>query len=236
SHPYYVPELMDQRSPINWVRKIAVPTFLASAFQDEQTGGDFASMLSRLPKRRDVKITVTNGVHTSSLDPTTLWNWLAFLDLYVAERVPDQSRLAPIAPLIYLQILGASAPTPPLPPDRFADVTDYQEAKRRFEADPHVRVLMENGAGSPTAGLPAPTFPRPTCRTAGCARATGSSTGRRRRCSRRGRRTSSGMPAPSRRVPSPRSGLGCSRWRTRSERARASVSVSRRPVATARAG
>ena len=158
SHPYYVPDLMDQRSPINWVRKIAVPTFLASAFQDEQTGGDFASMLSRLPKRRDVKITVTNGVHTSSLDPTTLWNWLAFLDLYVAERVPDQSRLAPIAPLIYLQILGASAPTPPLPPDRFADVTDYQEAKRRFEADPHVRVLMENGAGSPTAGLPAPTF------------------------------------------------------------------------------
>ena len=158
SHPYYVPELMDQRSPINWVRKIAVPTFLASAFQDEQTGGDFASMLSRLPKRRDVKITVTNGVHTSSLDPTTLWNWLAFLDLYVAEKVPDQSRLTPIAPLIYQQILGPGAPTPPLPPNRFADVTDYQQAKRRFEADPHVRVLMENGAGSPTAGLPAPTF------------------------------------------------------------------------------
>jgi len=136
SHPYYVPDLMDQRSPINWVRKIAVPTFLASAFQDEQTGGDFASMLSRLPKRRDVKITVTNGVHTSSLDPTTLWNWLAFLDLYVAERVPDQSRLAPIAPLIYLQILGAGAPTPPLPPTASPTL---QTTRRRSAASKRTR-------------------------------------------------------------------------------------------------
>ena len=40
----------------------------------------------------------------------TLWNWLAFLDLYVAEKVPDQSRLTPIAPLIYQQILGPGLP------------------------------------------------------------------------------------------------------------------------------
>src|SRR5262245_9948368 len=84
-HPFYEPALDDNRSPINWVAKIEVPTFLSCAWQDEQTGGDFASMLSRLPNRSDVKITTLNGVHSSPLDPDILWNWLAFLDLYVGE-------------------------------------------------------------------------------------------------------------------------------------------------------
>jgi hypothetical protein len=155
---FYTPPLMDQRSPINWVADIEVPTFLSSAWQDEQTGGDFASMLFRVPRRPDVKVTVTNGVHSSTLDPAILWNWQAFLDLYVAHRVPDPSFLTVIAPIIYEAILGAGTPTPPLPANRFAGITDYDEALRLFESDPHVRVLMENGAGSPVPGLPAPTF------------------------------------------------------------------------------
>jgi predicted acyl esterase len=158
SHAFYEPALMADRSPINWVDRIEVPVFLSSAWQDEQTGGDFASMLSRLPRRRDVKITLTNGVHSSTLDPETLWNWLAFLDLYVAERLPDPGRIGGIAPVLYDIVLGESAPTPPFPPDRFDGITDYDEARALFESDPQVRVLMENGAGSPTPGLPAPTF------------------------------------------------------------------------------
>jgi hypothetical protein len=157
-HPYYTPSLMDDRSPINWVRGIRVPTFLAGAWQDEQTGGGFVSMLSRLPKRPDVKITLQNGVHTSSLDPDIIYNWVAFLDLYVAHRAPDPGRIAAFAPVIYSQILNPGAPTPPLPADRFDGITDYGQALDLFESDPHVRVLMENGAGSPVAGLPAPTF------------------------------------------------------------------------------
>ncbi len=156
---FYTPALMDDRSPINWVSRIQVPMFYAAAFQDEQTGGDFASMLKRFPRRPDVKITVANGVHTTPFDPEVLWNWLAFLDLYVAERVPDPGRLAAIAPFIVQEILGAGAPTPPLPADRFDGITDYEQARALFEADPHVRVLMENGAGDPLhPGLPAPTF------------------------------------------------------------------------------
>lgn len=158
-NPYYDVELHEDRSPINWVRGIRVPTFLASAWQDEQTGGDFASMLSRLPKRRDVKITLTNGVHSSPFDPEILWNWLAFLDLYVAERVPDPGRLAAVvAPVLYQEVLGDGTPLPPLPDDPFDDVEDYDAARKLFESNPRVRVLMENGAGSPTPGLPAPAF------------------------------------------------------------------------------
>ncbi len=158
SHPFYVPSLMDERSPINWVARIQVPTFFSSSWQDEQTGGDFASMLNRFPKRPDVKITVQNGVHTSSLDPDVLWNWLAFLDLYVTRTAPNPGRIASIAPIIYQQILGNGTPTPPLPSDRFDGITKYEAAKALFESDPHVRVRMENGAGSPTPGLPAETF------------------------------------------------------------------------------
>jgi hypothetical protein len=130
THPFYLPDLMDDRSPLNWVGKIEVPTFLAGAWQDEQTGAGFASMLDRLPKRSDVKITVQNGVHTSSLDPEVLWNWLAFLDLYVAKRVPDASFLAQIAPIIYPQILGPNVPTPPLPTDRLR----HRRLRRRARA------------------------------------------------------------------------------------------------------
>jgi len=92
SNAFYTPSLMDDRSPINWVDKIQVPTFLASAWQDEQTGPGFATMLDRMPNRPDVKITVVNGVHSSALEPQVLWNWLAFLDLYVARRVPGGDR------------------------------------------------------------------------------------------------------------------------------------------------
>ncbi len=155
---FYTPDVMDQRSPINWVANIEVPTFFSSAWQDEQTGGYFAAMLHRFPNRPDFKITTTNGVHSSTLDPDIIWNWLAFLDLYVAHRVPDPSFLTVIAPIIYQMILGDGTPTPPLPSDRFAGITDYDTALQLFQSDPYVRVLMENGAGSPIAGLPAPTF------------------------------------------------------------------------------
>jgi hypothetical protein len=159
NHPYYEPPLMDPRSPIQWVGKIKVPVFLSGAFQDEQTSADFAALLSRLPKRKNVKITLTNGVHASPIEPEILWRWLEFLQIYVADRVPSAAFLAGlVAPMVYPEILGDEAPLPPFPEDRFAAVTDLEEARRRFEADPRVRVLMENGAGTATAGLPAPRF------------------------------------------------------------------------------
>jgi uncharacterized protein len=158
THPYYDPGTMDARSPIQWVRKIKVPMFLSSAWQDEQTGADFASMLPLVKKRKNVKITLTNGVHSSTLDPEILWRWSEFLQLYVARRVPELGPLPIVAGFVAQQTLGDTAPTPPIPAFRFDGVRDYKAARKLFESDPHVRVLMENGAGSPTPGLPAPTF------------------------------------------------------------------------------
>ncbi len=158
NEPYYVAGLMDPRSPSQWISEIEVPIFLAGAWHDEQTGAGFASMLKQLPRGRDVKVTMLNGVHSSSLEPEVLYEWIAFLDLYVAGTLPDPGRSAPFAAVIAGEILGSGAPTPPLPADRYDGIHDFNEAKTLFESSPRFRVLFENGAGSPTAGLPAPTF------------------------------------------------------------------------------
>jgi predicted acyl esterase len=157
-HPYYEPERMDARSPVNWVGNIAVPTYYSASWQDEQTGGGFGVLLSRFPNRPDVKLTMQNGVHTSSLDPEVLFGWNAFLDLYVAKKVPNLTMLTAIAPIIYSMILEHGAPTPPLPKDPYVGITDYDAALKVFESQPHVRVRMENGGGSDRPGLPAQRF------------------------------------------------------------------------------
>ncbi len=158
SQPFYVSSLMDARSPINWVENIEVPVYLSGAWQDEQTGAGFITLLRHLPKRRNVKVMMMNGVHSSPMEPEGLWTWIAFLDMYVGRRKPDMDRLAPFAGDIYAQILGPGAPVPPLPPNRLAGAANASDAIARFESEPRFRVLMENGAGSPTPGLPAPRF------------------------------------------------------------------------------
>lgn len=158
SEPYYVPGLMDPRSPITWVPDIDVPIFLVGAWHDEQTGAGFTSFIKHLPRGRDVKVTLMNGVHSSALEPEPLYEWIAFLDLYVAGNLPDPGRAAPFASVIAAEVLGAGAPTPPQPADRYDGFTEIKGAKKLFEQSPRVRVLMENGAGSATPGLPAPTF------------------------------------------------------------------------------
>lgn len=158
AHPFYLPELMDARSPVNWVGNIDVPTFYSAAWQDEQTGPGFGILLPKFPNRPDVKITVANGVHTTPLDPEIFYEWVAFLDIYVGHRLPDPSRAAGIVSYIAQQIMGANAPAPPIPVDRYDGINSLQQAQALFEASPHVRVLMENGGGAPVPGVPAPTF------------------------------------------------------------------------------
>ncbi len=153
--PFYVSSLMDARSPINWVENIEVPTFMGGAWQDEQTGSGFISLLRHLPKRRDIRVMMTNGVHSSPMEPRSLYEWIAFLDIYVGRKVPNADRLADFADLIYEQILGPGAPVPPLPQDRLSGADGPDGARRKLESEPRFRILMENGAGSPTPGLPA---------------------------------------------------------------------------------
>lgn len=164
-NPYYrnrVPEFRydfpgggSALTPADFVHRITAPTFLAGAWQDEQTGGHWANMIDRFSPRTTLKVVGQNGVHTSSLDPMVLQETLEFLDFHVAQRVPTvPAGVRFIVPLIWSAITGVSGLT--LPPDRFTGL-DYATALARFQAEPPVRILWENGnAPGLPPGAPGP--------------------------------------------------------------------------------
>jgi len=130
-------------TPADFAHSITAPTFLAGAWQDEQTGGHWANMIDRFSPRTTLKVVGQNGVHTSSLDPAVLQETLEFLDFHVAQRVPTvPASVRFIVPLIWTAITGVSGLS--LPPDRFTGL-DYATALARFQAEPKVRILWENG-------------------------------------------------------------------------------------------
>ncbi|MGK2948549.1 MAG: CocE/NonD family hydrolase [Acidimicrobiales bacterium] len=155
----YVPEdrstYVGRLAPSEWVDEIDVPVFLAGAWQDEQTGGHFPAMLDRFTGAPVTRFVMTNGGHTDALGPEVLLALSEFLDLYVAERVPSLPDGIDAA----LGLLGDAIfeTAVELPAQRFTDVADLAEALERYESEPPVRILFENGAGG-APGAPVPAF------------------------------------------------------------------------------
>ncbi len=144
ANPYYSAELGDPIAPRTFVDRIDVPVVLAGAWQDEQTGGRFATMLDRFTGSPHFYASLVNGLHTESIGSTAIFaRYIEFLDLYVAERVPSLDAARVIAPVLASGIFGTDQVT--LPPDRFTGQT-YEQALATFESDPPVQVLFEEGA------------------------------------------------------------------------------------------
>jgi predicted acyl esterase len=152
ANPFRTPKIYDARSPGTWVKKIKVPTFLVGQFQDEQTGGHFAESLGGLSGNPKVWLSLQNGVHVDSLGPSTITRWVEFLDLYVADQVPDiPPAVLSLSGELYRFIAGADAS--PVTQSRFAGSgMTVAQAKAVFEKDPRVRILMDNGGGPAGAG------------------------------------------------------------------------------------
>lgn len=154
---HYVPSVADPLSPIKFVRKIKVPTYMACQFTDEQTGGHCPDLAEHFTGTRHKWFTFTNGVHADSLDPSTFTRWYDFLELYVARRNPTVSAAAQaLAPSLYAAALGISGVT--LPDDPIQHEPSYAAALSAFQRLPSIRVLFDNGAGSATPGSPVPGF------------------------------------------------------------------------------
>jgi len=154
-NPFYVPSVADPLSPVTFVNRINVPVFLAGAWQDEQTGPYFATMLDHFTGTDKVHFTLVNGGHSEPLIPTIFSRWMEFLSFYVKEEIPKIGTGA-----VVVGVIGAAAydVTGLMPdPERFNDAANFEEALARFEAEPRVRVLFESGAGGP-AGHPLPAF------------------------------------------------------------------------------
>jgi uncharacterized protein len=148
--PFRAPSLA-RRSPGAWLARARVPVFLVGQFHDEQTGGQFPEALSSLNGRPNVFISLQNGVHADSLGPTTITRWVEFLKLYVAKEVPS-IRPSVIALSGELYRFLADAAAAPVQQSRFASFTSVAAAKAEFREDPHVRLLMDNGAGAQGLG------------------------------------------------------------------------------------
>ncbi len=142
------------------VKDITVPVFLTGAWQDEQTGPRFATMLQSFTSTDQAKFVLFNGHHPDGYAPVNLSRWLEFLQLYVGEQVPKVNDLVRQASAAQFSD-AFGAPGLALEPDRFADLgpDQYDQALARWQADPKVTVRFEsgNGAGS-VPGAPVPRF------------------------------------------------------------------------------
>jgi hypothetical protein len=128
------------------VQDIEVPVYLTGAWQDEQTGSKFATMLDRFTSTDRVHFNLFNGHHPDGYSPLVLTRWYEFLEFYVARRTPDLPDIIEVgSPAVLEEFFGIPVG---LGPDRFAG-QEYEEALAAYEAEPDVRVLFENGWGLP---------------------------------------------------------------------------------------
>jgi hypothetical protein len=151
------------------VADISVPVMLGGAFQDEQTGPQFTSMIDQFTSAPSLKVALWNGRHPDGLSPLNMIRWFEFLEFNVAQRVP---RLHPVLrsylPAVLADSFGLQDAT--LEPDRWYDQfgTNYAAAKAAYDAEPTVRVTYESGIGADELGEPGgtltetfPTWPPP---------------------------------------------------------------------------
>ncbi len=155
---HYVPKVADPLSPVSFVNKIEVPTFMACQWTDEQTGGHCPDLAEHFTGTRKKWFTFTNGAHIDSLDPATFNRWLDFLELYVAKQPPliTGAVMHVAAPLVFQEAMGIPGLT--LPPDPIQLLPTYGLALAAFEAQKPIRVTFDSGAGGLSPGQPYPTF------------------------------------------------------------------------------
>jgi predicted acyl esterase len=164
---HYVPEVADPLAPITFVDKINVPVYMACQWTDEQTGGHCPTLAEHMTGTGRKWFTFTNGTHVDSLSPEVFNRLYDFLQIYVAKEAPIvKSALvqsgAPVAMQAVFGIDGPGGAPPPmtLPPDPVQQQPTLDLAQAKFEEQPMVRVLFDNGAGNENAGWPYPAFER----------------------------------------------------------------------------
>ncbi|MBI1745688.1 MAG: CocE/NonD family hydrolase [Acidobacteria bacterium] len=143
-------------TPYAFVNRIVVPTFIAGAWQDEQTGGHWPVLLEQFAPETPMRIVATNGTHTEPLGPSILSSLMEFLDFHVARRVPAIPEIARVvASLLYSKVFDS--PDIKLPPNRFRGY-NYNQARSVYGAEKPVTILWETGAkpGTRTWGSPEP--------------------------------------------------------------------------------
>ena len=155
---HYDPAVADPLSPVTFVHKINVPTFMACQWTDEQTGGHCPTLAEHMTGTQRKWFTFTNGTHIDSLAPDTFNRWFDFLQLYVARQAPSlrSASIQAVGPVIMQVAMGIPGVT--MPTDPIQAQPTYEAALAAFEKLPSVRVLFDNGAGGAKPGQPIPGY------------------------------------------------------------------------------
>lgn len=144
---YYDEAVLTPLNPSAWVDQIQVPVFMGCSWQDEQTGPFFTTLMDHFTSAPNRRFVVYNGVHADGFAPQVLAEWKAFLDIYVAQKVPTQSPfMGLLLPELTKQVFGVALS---LPADRWTGFKSYAEAKAQWEKEPELQVIFENGALDP---------------------------------------------------------------------------------------
>ena len=128
--------------------------YLTGAWQDEQTGSRFASMIDAFTGSPDSRAIVFNGHHPDGYSPMVIQRWFEFLSFHVAKRVPTLPPLIrEFGPMVFAEHFGFQ---PTLEPDRFAHHgDDLAAAMAEWQSEPRIRLLFESGAGDDVLGATA---------------------------------------------------------------------------------
>jgi hypothetical protein len=114
-----------------------------------------------------VRLNAWNGAHGDGFAPQSLVEWKLFLDLYVnGEQTPRPPAFELFAPIVMGEAFGVEMP---IPAQRVVEGDDIEAQRAAYEAEPPVRILLENGIGDPdrpgapvaTAAVTAEAWPLP---------------------------------------------------------------------------
>ena len=152
---YWIPKIIDPLNPTGFAGEINAAVFMACAWQDEQTGPYFITLLDKMVNAKSRRFLLYNGVHSDGFAPQVLAEWLAFFELYVAGRKPKANALLnSLVEQFTSSVFGAPVK---MPKDRWEDVKDYDAALKLWESEEEVWLQLDNGApegsGAPKAGF-----------------------------------------------------------------------------------
>jgi predicted acyl esterase len=143
---FYDPVADDQFNPTTFVDQVDVPVFIAGQWQDEQTGPFFTTLLNQFSGAPALRVSVHNGVHPDGFAPQVLSEWYAFLELFVAQRVPlDPTGFRDASPILFNRVFQSGERLPAI---RWVNEPSYDAAVADWKAQPPVRALFDSGAGN----------------------------------------------------------------------------------------
>lgn len=137
-------------SPERFVNRINAATFMVGAWQDEQTGGQWAYLLDSFNDDTYLRAIGQNGTHIDAFAPENLQALFEFLDLFVKKEVPSvPDTIRQLSGVLYAEVLGNAPPagaSTELPSDRFTGMT-YDQAMAEYLAEDPIIIRFDNGAG-----------------------------------------------------------------------------------------